>query len=297
MVGFKLALYNIFKLESSATQDKTPNRDIRNELVGHPIRRDKTNKKKLVSTVLWHKDGSNNNSGSIHYYKYSIEKNFQPEEIEIEIEDILQSHYDLLVKYLDKIIHRLRRILNCFDKKLAWIDSLVDNRIEFTKLEKIISNQFNVVCKVKCLFRTPNILQCFDKKDVHPRYSDTVCEYYQTIKECVSDFKNHIIEINASNEKRKKKRARKIMIDIIDNIDCNDDKMNVVDVTKKRKDFSYEMSKLHERTQLFYIKIMRDEFYDRKEIVEELDNMSININDDVEYYCSFYYLEKLLGND
>ena len=34
-------LLHIFKLQNSIKEDKNPNRDIRNELIGHPISRDK----------------------------------------------------------------------------------------------------------------------------------------------------------------------------------------------------------------------------------------------------------------
>jgi len=40
-------LLYIFKLEQSTKEDKSPNRDIRNELIGHPISRDKRDNNKL----------------------------------------------------------------------------------------------------------------------------------------------------------------------------------------------------------------------------------------------------------
>jgi hypothetical protein len=93
-------LLYIFKLSASSKEDKNPNRNIRNELVGHPIRR----KKELVSSVLF--DVFNRSNKELRYTKYSKEKDFKADLLVYDIENIIKRHQQFLNKYLDEIIKK-----------------------------------------------------------------------------------------------------------------------------------------------------------------------------------------------
>jgi len=95
-------LLSIFKLDKSSAKDKNPNRQIRNELVGHPISRDKNGN--LKSSVLF--DVMNITTNKLQYYKYSKEKKFHPEKLEYSISEIIENHSILMNKYLDVIIKK-----------------------------------------------------------------------------------------------------------------------------------------------------------------------------------------------
>lgn len=83
-------LLYIFKLPASSKDDKNPNRNIRNELVGHPIRREIGRKKELISSVLF--DVFNRSNKELRYTKYSKEKAFKPDLLVYDIEDIIKRH-------------------------------------------------------------------------------------------------------------------------------------------------------------------------------------------------------------
>ena len=61
-------LLYIFKLQNSTNEDKNPNRDIRNELIGHPISRDKRDNNKLKYSIIF--DIRNEDGNYMSYSKY-----------------------------------------------------------------------------------------------------------------------------------------------------------------------------------------------------------------------------------
>ena len=75
-------------------------RNLRNELVGHPIRR-ATSGNELISSVFWGRQLSREN---IHYILYSRESNFSGIEKSFSKKDILSKQAAFLNKYLDLIL-------------------------------------------------------------------------------------------------------------------------------------------------------------------------------------------------
>lgn len=98
-------LFQIFKVPQLKKGDFEPNRRIRNELVGHPIRKFKN---ELLSSSRYANRLTNK---TICYIKYSKDDNFKGNIIEYDVDKILSSHFDLLNKSLDLIIVRQKKIL------------------------------------------------------------------------------------------------------------------------------------------------------------------------------------------
>ena len=97
-------LLYICKLQKSTKEDKNPNRDIRNELIGHPISRNKNDNNKLKSSILF--DITNKDEKYISYAKYSMRKS---ELNKYSIQEIIENHKFFLNKYLNKILIKMEK--------------------------------------------------------------------------------------------------------------------------------------------------------------------------------------------
>jgi len=107
----KATSLNLLKIDSqniqdgiltlSTSKDKGPNRQIRNELIGHPVSKDKTNNNRIKSSVLL--DIENFNNKTINYHKYSRENKFKPEKNSILIDEIINSHIAFVMKFLNRL--------------------------------------------------------------------------------------------------------------------------------------------------------------------------------------------------
>lgn len=128
----------IVKGDLKKDSNYTINRDLRNELIGHPIRKtlesgvetercptcgtakDNTKKKQvLLSSVLF---SNKVDSKNISYVRYHRDNRFQFEDVTYSKEDILNRHHDFLNSNFDKIINALKKILKAYLKKLKEID-------------------------------------------------------------------------------------------------------------------------------------------------------------------------------
>lgn len=98
-------LLNIFGLKNARKNlnkniTYSLNRKIRNELIGHPISRDKKNGDILVSSTTF---GYMPEQNSITYLRYHRDNNFNGEIISYDISEIRNRHIEFLNNYFDKI--------------------------------------------------------------------------------------------------------------------------------------------------------------------------------------------------
>ena len=119
----------LFKLKQNKSDlKKEPNyfinRDIRNELVGHPIRRENGNGTLISSCVFSYNGGID----KITYLKYHRENNFEFEYVEFEVSDIISRHKQFLIFYFDMILNKLKRILSKFTKEIENVESLIEKK-------------------------------------------------------------------------------------------------------------------------------------------------------------------------
>lgn len=129
----------IFKLPTSLKEDKNPNRNIRNELVGHPIRRNPKTKE-FISSVFYHKGFEN---GMILYTLYTKQNSFPGKNYSFKIDDILKSHMTFLEKYLLIILKQVEKIFINFQKALIELELLVRNNADFYKTIKLIEFRYS----------------------------------------------------------------------------------------------------------------------------------------------------------
>ena len=160
------------------------NRDIRNELVGHPISRN-TDFSLRSSTVFGYEKSGN----SIQYLKYEFPKEKNVVQT-IEIFDLLSRHIDFLNTYLVKLIEKSYSLLAKFKTEvLDVLENLlksgnVSNIIRFCTIH--FKDEFDYQNEIKL-----NQIEVLSATSSHPRYIHSYNLYWQFM----SDF---LIDINRS---------------------------------------------------------------------------------------------------
>lgn len=185
-------LLYIFKIKASCLKDKNPNRTIRNELIGHPISRDKKNNNQLRSSVLLDIDNFNNKT--INYHKYSKENKFIPEKQNFKIDEIINYHIKFMSKYLDKIIQKCEKEINQYNKKIKNIfDIPLENQFNF-----IENFEPNLLLNTDNLFLKEYLEYYYKNIRKHRRYLYCLKNYKETLLDVVynrsSSFEKGILK-------------------------------------------------------------------------------------------------------
>ena len=282
-------MLHIFKLQRSKKEDKNPNRKIRNELVGHPINRNHNNK--LESSIIF---GENNGKGCIHYIKYESKNSFNSEDISYNIEDILNGHSVFLNKYLDKILEKLFDILREYKTNLKNIKKLISKEGEFLKIVDLSERFYTYIFNYEYLSQRGNLIECYKRRNRHLRYKKAVdkflLELSSGIEETLSNIEDIIRDKKSNNIE--KDQIEEIKITFVEDL-----KENISSKYKTNKNYDYYFEKLHEKKHLNILNSFEDEFKDNLEIINELDNMKNNVDNDLEYYCSYNYLRSLIQQE
>jgi len=290
------------------------NRDIRNELVGHPIRKIKiqqeTNnpvvceccgkafqKRKNIEVLSSSTIFSNSlNSKQINYIKYDRGNNYQSEEVTADKEDIIKRHSDFLVFYLDKITKRLKNILSEFNNKTIETIEGVMRNAPFLNILQVVEQTFTSISEYHYLFEPELLKRAYSLKDNHLRYKNAIDLFIEEMNQTIKDLKidiNDFINETGRYEKRKNKQHCDLPEIVI--TDSNED---IESSHKKDESCDYEMSKLIDKKDVrsfeFFSSSIIRVHKDNNMILNEIDNMKQNLNDSFEYYCSYYYLSKLL---
>lgn len=276
----------IFKIQESDKKDKHVNREIRNQLIGHPIRRNKDSHNSLHSSVLW---SSMKKSGSLSYVLYSKKNNFKIEDIEHSFEDIMSRHIQYTIKYLEKIENKIAIILRYFAKKLHELKSRLHINSEQTL---IYANQIcgSILEENFSLFNTEYIKWYYNTVHYHPRYKHANETLYQHIIEFINGTLINI-ETYQSNSKPELSDIGvfKVKIKFVKSEDAVLKKR-----TNQKRFFDYELSKLYDSSRFFFLELLKKHFVNDNEVYSELIHLESNTINDPEYHISIQYLKKLL---
>lgn len=282
-------LQHIFKLQRSKKEDKNPNRKIRNELVGHPINRNYNNK--LESSIIF---GENNGKGCIHYIKYESKNSFNSEDISYSIEDILNGHSVFLNKYLDKILEKLFDILREYKTNLKNIKKLISQEGEFLKIVDFSERFYTYIFNYEYLFQREILIECYKKRNKHLRYKKAVDKFLLELSSGIEETLSNIEDIIRD---KKSNNIEKDQIEEVKITFIEDSKENISSKYKNSKNYDYYFEKLHEKKHLNILNLFEVKFKDNLEITNELDNMKNNVDNDLEYYCSYNYLRSLIQRE
>lgn len=284
-------LLYIFKIHKSLPADKNQNRELRNELVGHPIRRKKDAGNELVSSVFFGRDLSPEN---IHYILYSRKNDFKGDSTSHSTSEIINRHNAFLEKYFTQIIAKLNKLILAYKEILITIDAMVNKKVSFPKIVTIVDQCFEKIADDNYLFKKKILLSCYERRDEHPRYQLTADIFIATLRRYLKDtFSNIDGLLKRDTAQPKKKKFNLVKI----NIQFSDAKhSNLTEQQKEDNYVNYELSKLHGRKHPIYnIDYFRTTFHDNEAILVELTNMENNLNNNLEYYSSFEYIAFLLG--
>lgn len=283
---------NLVKGDLKLNEDYTINREIRNELVGHPIRRQGG---KLISSTLF---GYERSAGKIIYLRYHNENNFNFEAVELDIEEIVIRHCNFLVFYFDVIIGKLKDVLNKYSVELEFLKQAAD-RVAFLSLLKIISQKFKPFLQNTFIYDAASMRRIYEKKDLHKRYSHVYNSFLTDLKKQIAEKQEYALSIFNNDLFLGDQRDHYEM-------PLFDDNDNYIQIKVQKKlgrpktDYHYELGKLST------VKTLRE--FDHhsnvikaksknKTVLEELNRMKEFFEDKVEYYASFYLVRSILKED
>jgi hypothetical protein len=242
------------------------NRELRNELIGHPISRNKDKSLKSFCLFGYHPT----EKGDITYLKYHKDNDFNCEINGYFTDVIIEEHIKFLNVNFDLILDNIKILFSEFKCNLTKI--LEDyGTIDFKILVNKVNEDFNNFLVSDKVFHFERILKCSDFAETHNRYRYNIDLF-------LINLKSSLIE-NINNINHKYLNKKKIIIE-----------NNFIDLPS-----NYTFGKLYDNHPIFGINYFMERFSENKEIIEELENMDNNIGNEFEYYCSYNYLRHLIN--
>jgi hypothetical protein len=271
------------------------NRDIRNELIGHPISR---HEGKLISSTLFSYES---NQEKIKYLRYRKENNFELEIVEYKVKDILSRHEAFLDYWLDIIIEKLKQVVNKQKVELTNVKDKVLS-IRFESLIRLLSQKYKPFLESKCLYDKDSILKIYEKRNIHRRYrivyeqfmEDLILSLDNQIKSCDEVFTRHFVVYEKSSLREKplfyEDQEGGIHIDL---------PLRKLKRGRPKKDYNYTLQKLIDSNRRNYrdFEIFSSSILSqcKNKLVEtELNWMKENLCDDVEYISSYRLICSML---
>lgn len=153
------------------------NRDLRNELIGHPI--SKNRKNKLISSTFF---GYQRNDDEIQYQRYHKDNKFEPEHIAFKITDIQKRHHEFLEKYLNIIVLKLDSLLNDYFVELEKLEKTIE-KSDFNTILNNVEVYFESILKNEHCYDKISLSTINARKDEHLRYKNFIDLFYMNLKQ------------------------------------------------------------------------------------------------------------------
>lgn len=248
------------------------NRELRNELVGHPIRKISG---ELISSTLFSYQEKN---GEIEYLRYHKDKNFKFESKNFKIIDIQKRHSIFINYYLDIVLEKLEIILNEHLKEIEKVENVIKK--DFNTVLKLTELYFERIFKSDFLYDKDSLMLIYKKRNEHTRYQNLINDFYKDLKIYLNEIKLNIKEIfEPQVEPKSFKEIKVIYVD--------DNPRN--ETQEIEQTYHYELGKLSDRnvdTFDFHSGTLKSKCTDNQLVLSELENMELNIDNEIEYYSS-----------
>ncbi|PKB15258.1 hypothetical protein [Flavobacterium sp. 5] len=270
------------------------NREIRNELVGHPIRK---NRGQFISSCLFSYEGR---SDKIAYLRYHKDNNYEFESMEFEISDIVLRHRDFLIKYFDKILDKLKRILSSFVKELENLEVLLNSK-SFEELLNILTVFYETIFKYDFIYDKESLLNIYSRKDEHRRYQNIIDNFYRDLKSSLKEKKEYAIEVFEPNKIFEEFEIERPEFDIkiIKFIDAST--RTKTEKTEIPVTYNYELGKIATKRNIIDFRhfggTLKRKCAENQTVLNELEHMELNIDDEIEYFSAFKLIWNELNND
>jgi len=308
---FTQELLEIFKTDiDKGKLKKDPtyniNRELRNELIGHPIRKIEVptgkleskkcefcgksvtkpkNKLTLLSSTLF---SYQENEDEIQYLIYHRDNNFKFETRNFKIIDIQKRHIEFLDKYFDIILLTLKSILSEFLSELDKLEKVIETH-DFSTVIKLVELYFEAIFKTEYLYDKTSLTELYKRREEHIRYKNYIEKFYNDLRTELKHKRNFVKELfepkSINNSSTEDKTLPKIKIVFTQPSERSKNKK------PEKQTYVYELSKIATRRNKsdfdFFGGLLRDKCRNNQLIVNELEHMKNNISNEIEYYTSF----------
>ncbi len=286
------------------------NREIRNELVGHPIRKIKIadtegetiscdscgtvirkpkSKLVLLSSTLF---SYNSNNDTIQYLRYHKDNNYNFESRTFKISEIIARHNKFLNRNFDIIVNKLMSIIKKYSVELNKLNSLIENR-DFETLIKLVEINYESIFNSDYIYDKASLIKIYNRKSEHERYQNVIDKFYSDLKTGIADTKDYIHELIEPKPFVASGDLPKIKMTFKDfsNTDSND-------LAEKKVTYHYELGKLASKRNsmdfVFFSGFLKLKCSENELVINELKHMENNIDDEIEYYSAFKLISKEL---
>lgn len=274
-------LLGVFQIKFNLWKDEnySINRSIRNELIGHPISRESKGDKTLVSSTLF---SYQSEPESITYLRYHKDNQYKFEMKSYKRDDIIKRHTTFLNEYFDKILIRLKQVLEVFQTAVEQLGNKLET-LDFKDLLKESSISYELIFDYEKIYDKDSLLNIYGRQSEHLRYKNLIDVFLNDITLSLKGCKRSIIRLFDPEE--------------ADRLDNSDPLFKLVEISESNsKSYQPALGKLGARDGLFDLesRILKSECDNNEEVIIELDHMRANIQDDIEYYCSYYLICQIL---
>ncbi|MBO9585265.1 MAG: hypothetical protein J7574_13970 [Flavobacterium sp.] len=280
---------NIIKGDLKQDLNYSINREIRNELVGHPFR--KIEGRVISSTVF----GYERSPGTIAYLRYHTDNDFKCEIIEVEIEEIIQRHSAFLEMYFDIIIQKLKSVLKLYWEQLDEVKKKIDT-VSFESLLKIISQKLKPFLENTFLYDEKSIMEVYKRRNEHERYSVVYDSFLSDLQKRIVELQENCISVFSTFTGVEDHIERQPI-----NADINLIKIPLkIKAETKKVYYHYELGKLSTNRQPREFDHFSNILKAKSEnaiVIHELERMRNHLYNDVEYFCSYKLIRKILNED
>lgn len=256
------------------------NRDIRNELVGHPIRKYKG---EFISSCLF---GYNGGKDKVTYLRYHKDNDYKFESMEFPIPEIIERHKDFLNKYFDKILNKLKLILLSFVKQIEKLQGFIDTQ-SFSEILNIASVYYESIFKDTYIYDKESLLKIYARRNEHRRYQNLIDKFYNDLKNGLKETKEYATGLF---ESRKEIDISEIERPIFDIKFISAKETGSSDI-ERPVTYHYELGKIATKRNLrdfdFFGGCLRRKCADNATVLNELNHMEFNIYNEIEYYTAF----------
>ncbi|MFD0988602.1 hypothetical protein ACFQ1R_00710 [Mariniflexile jejuense] len=256
------------------------NREIRNELVGHPIRKYRG---EFISSCLF---GYNERNDKIVYLRYHKDNNYEFESMEFPISEIIERHKNFLNKFFDIILNKLKQILLSFIKQIEKLEELISKQ-SFNEILNIASVYYETIFKNNYIYDKESLLIIYARKDEHRRYQNLIDKFYKDLISGLKETREYVIEHFEPIKEINKSEIERPIFDI-KFINAGDRKP----ADKERPvTYHYELGKIatkrNPRDFGFFGGSLKQKCANNEVVLNELNHMELNIYNEIEYYTAY----------
>jgi hypothetical protein len=295
----------ISKGDLKKNENYSINRDIRNELIGHPIRKinipiDKKepikckvcgnligkpkHKSVLLSSTLFANDSD---KSSIRYLRYHKDNNYKFESKSFKLSEIINRHRIFLNTYFDKIIIKLKSILVQYNKKIIMLEKVID-KVDFSRVLNLAEIYFESILKCNYIYDKESLMIIYNRRKEHVRYQNLIDNF-------LNDFKIDLVEIRQIIAEILEPRTNKHMLisekKTVNIVFTNSAESSSINLEEQEVSYNYELSKLANKRNPedfeFFSGILKAKCTDNALILNELNHMESNIYNEIEYYTAY----------